>query len=361
MLPYAADSYAPYLGLQAAHLLDTSGHLEQALPLYRLSLDRDPFNTPAWLLVALGEERLRHAQAARDAYQNAFRYEPNYAESYWMYANFLLRHGRRYESLQAFRRLLERGPAYAGPTFETLSHIATATEIERAVLPTGSPVELAYLGFSLRKGDPAAASRTWNRLGTRRLQVSADDVTALCRLLPAQSHSMWAEWAAARGYTPSAQITNGRFDFEPIGGPYDWVFHSSAALDIFRDTSTYLTPPASAHLLFTGAGDFDGTGLEQWLQLEKGRSYRLSFAWRTRNLTSDRPPAIELWGERLIAALAAEPGTASWRREIILFTAPAGTVRLLVVRHRGTTPDSSIAGDLWLDDFRIDPEVRSVR
>ncbi|MCC6858110.1 MAG: hypothetical protein IT158_06105 [Bryobacterales bacterium] len=358
ILPYTADSYAPDLSLQAGHLLDSQGRIAEGLRFYRQSLSRDPYNNPIWLLAALAEERLGNAPAAEEAYRNAFRSEPNRAETRWMFANFLLRQGRREDALAAFRQVLERGRAYDEAVFDTVRHIAGLRQIEETVIPFASEAGISYFRFTLRLADREAPARAWSRLAGRYHLLGAADVTGLCGSLAAagrfhQARAAWREWAEARGAHPSGLLQNGGFEAEPLGGPYDWRFHPAEGLEVFRDVAVSFTPPASAHLAFRNNSGAGHAALEQWLHLEPGRKYRLSFAWRSRNLDTRLAPAIELW-EGTASAMAGRvetgPGTSHWRRESLLFTAAAPLIRLLLVTRGGA------AGDFYVDDFQLQPE-----
>jgi len=357
IMPFTADSYAPDLSLQAGHLLDSQGRIAEGLRFYRASLARDAYNNPIWLLTALAEERLGNDAAAEDAYREAYRFEPNRAETRWMYANFLLRQGRRDDALAAFRQVLERGRRYDDAVFETVTHLADRPEIEQAVVPFHSEAEISYFRFTLRGRDPAASGRAWARLAGRYHLLGSSEITAFCESLASvsqygEARAAWDVWAAARGLQPHGLISNGGFESEPLGGPYDWRFQPGQGMEAFRDASVSFTPPASAHLAFRGKAGSDHAALEQWLHLEPGRGYRLSFAWRGLNLDARQGPAIQLWqvGNRalLIGRVETEPGTSRWRRESLLFTAPSTPLVRLVV-----SCGAIAGGDFWVDDFRL--------
>jgi tetratricopeptide (TPR) repeat protein len=364
ILPYTADSYAPDLSLQAGHLLDSQGRIAEGLAFYHASLTRDPYNNPGWLLAALAEESLGRPRAAEQAYLKAYAREPHRSESDWMYANFLLRQGRREESLGVFRRVLENGRRFDEPVFATLARMMPLAGLERRVLPPAADPQLAYLRYAMRAESAPAVARTWPRLAHAWSRISGPELTAICRLLacggnPAGARAAWLDWMGDHGTRTAAPLFNGGFESEPAAGPYDWMFYSGPALDAFRDTGVYRSPGASGHLYFTGAENFEGTALEQWLPLEPGRRYVLSFAWRSRNVTSDRAPSIEIREGAdggTVASLETEPGTSPWRRERLPFRAPGALVRVAVARHASTKLDNRIAGDFWIDDVALEPE-----
>jgi tetratricopeptide (TPR) repeat protein len=360
IVPFTADSYAPDLSLQAGHLLDSQGRIADGLRFYRASLAHDSYNNPIWLLTALAEERLGNSAAAENAYWEAYRSEPNRAETRWMYANFLLRQRRRADALAAFRQVLERGWRYDEAVFETVTHFAGSVEIEQAVVPFQSEAEVSYFRFAVRGGDAEASSRAWIRLAGRYQLLGPSDITAFCELLAGvsrydEARAAWEVWVAARGQRPYGPLYNGGFESEPLGGPYDWRFHPGQGMEGFRDASVSFTPPASAHLVFRNTAGSEHAALEQWLHLETGREYRLSFAWRSRNLNAQRPPAIELWqpGKRpqLIGRTESTPGTSRWHQEILRFTAPPTPLVRLVVSCGVVA-----GGDFWVDDFRLQRE-----
>ena len=367
ILPYTADSYWYDLSVQTGHLLVTQGRTEEGLRHYRESLKRDPYNNPLWLLVAAAEQIRQHPKEAQHAYLMAFHYEPNRPESHWMYANFLLRGGRELESHSAFRELLTRSRRFDEPVFQTIAGTASYAALEDRVLPPSGVADMSYLRFVLQNREPAAALRAWARLKGRLRDVSAAEMAGYCRLLIEaaswdKSWEGWREWRSARetAKTPEDLLRNGGFEQEPDGGPYDWTFHSNPSLHAYRDTTVSRSPASSARVVFLGTGNYAGPLVEQWLFLDPGGTYQVSFAWRARRITTDQAPRLELWeaggSPRVLGAIVTEPGTSPWRRQALLFkVGQCPLVRLVLARLTSQKLDNAISGDFWIDDVAVEP------
>ena len=91
-----------------------------------------------------------------------------------------------------------------------------------------------------------------------------------------------------------------------------------------------------------------------------GVDYRLSFQWRSRDLTTDQRPYIEVRGAQCTSEVWKSdmaPANAEWREASVLFTAPEScrAVSVSLRRRPSRRFNSKIAGRLWLDDFRLTP------
>ena len=363
IMPYIADAYAPDPSVQAGHLLDSQGRAEEALRYYYASLAHDPHAQPVWLLVASAEERAGRYDRAEHAYQQAVERAPNQPETYWMRANYLLRRGRTQESLAQFRELLRRTRAYDAIVFETAWRLEEPAAVERDLLAAGGPADLPYLRFAIERADAAASRRAWVRMQARLPEIRPEEINAYSRLLAGAADyeaawQAWRHWAHARGEGAGGLVRDGGFERGPLAGPFDWTFHSGAALHAFRDTSVAHSQAASAQVLFLGTENFEGAALEQWVRLAPHQWYRLSFVWRARDLSSDRAPAVQVWElgshARLLCSVETSAGTSPWQRESVRFrVGEIPLMRIAVVRSASRKLDPVIRGSFWLDDVEI--------
>ena len=89
------------------------------------------------------------------------------------------------------------------------------------------------------------------------------------------------------------------------------------------------------------------------------QSYRLSYGWKSKWITTDQGPFVEIYGYDQKGLYHKGPmitGTNLWHTEAIEF-APPEECHAVVVRLRRLPSrrfDSKIAGTLWLDDFKIE-------
>ena len=98
--------------------------------------------------------------------------------------------------------------------------------------------------------------------------------------------------------------------------------------------------------------------------MEPGQSYILSFFQRSREITTDQGVFIRVSGfqcEGLQAETQPVTGTIPWTQEDLLVEVPEGCEAMLlqVRRKESLKLNNKIAGDFWLDFFRLNPVAKS--
>ncbi|MFZ0242884.1 MAG: hypothetical protein WAL90_14670 [Desulfobacterales bacterium] len=117
---------------------------------------------------------------------------------------------------------------------------------------------------------------------------------------------------------------------------------------------------------FSGRENISFYHLYQIFTIDPHAGYRLTYAWKSRGLTTDQGPFLEIYGfdrEDYDETGPMMTGTHDWRSETIAFEPPEGC-RAVVVRLRRQPSnrfDSKIGGTLWLDDFRLEKITDDVR
>jgi hypothetical protein len=114
------------------------------------------------------------------------------------------------------------------------------------------------------------------------------------------------------------------------------------------------------HLRFNGSQNVSFNHAYQIVPVEGGRSYSLSFAQRSRNLTTDQGVAVEVAGHGCSGLKQrSDPmlGSSPWKKEELLFSVPAGceAVVLRIVRKESLKFDSKISGDYSVDGMSLKP------
>jgi hypothetical protein len=87
--------------------------------------------------------------------------------------------------------------------------------------------------------------------------------------------------------------------------------------------------------------------------------YRLSYRWKSKWITTDQGPFVEIYGYDQKGLHHKGPmikGTNLWHTETLEFTPPekCNAVVIRLRRLKSRRFDSKIAGTLWLDDFKIE-------
>jgi hypothetical protein len=154
-------------------------------------------------------------------------------------------------------------------------------------------------------------------------------------------------------------ITYPGFEYPLSNRGFGWRLDSGEHWNIQRVGFQKIEGNYSLQIRFSGNENIHFHHLRQIVPVLPGKDYEISFWWRSRNLTTDQLPFIEVigfdcknsyWKSEMI------PFTAGWQKETIFFSVPeechAVTVRLRrQVSHRF---DSKISGEIWLDQFNLE-------
>ena len=164
-----------------------------------------------------------------------------------------------------------------------------------------------------------------------------------------------------RQYTGSIDLTNPGFENNITNQGFGWRFwvEKEGNWELKRVYSESKEGNYAIRLKFNGKANIAFHHLYQILAVTPDVSYRLTYAWKSRGITTDQNPFVEIVGYgtcRIHEAGTMMAGTHAWQDDSIVFTAPAGC-RAVVVRLRRKVSmrfDSKIRGKIWIDDFRLE-------
>ncbi|MBW2054630.1 MAG: hypothetical protein JRI29_02840, partial [Deltaproteobacteria bacterium] len=110
---------------------------------------------------------------------------------------------------------------------------------------------------------------------------------------------------------------------------------------------------------FEGTENISFGHLYQIVPVDPLTPYRLTYGWRSKNITTDQGPFMDIYGYDCNGVYFKGPmmlGTHHWLEQDMEFTVPeachAVVVRLR--RRKSHRFDNKIAGILWLDDFKLE-------
>ncbi len=168
----------------------------------------------------------------------------------------------------------------------------------------------------------------------------------------AYASKMWKEYAGIDG------IMNPGFE-KPISRvAFDWRQGNDPDWDMWRVDSETVEGYYALEISFSGKNNINFHHLSQIVPVSSGKTYRLTYEWQSRNITTDQRPFVEIYGydcKGLYEKSEMIPANTDWRQDAITFLTPEDC-RAVVVRLRRKEShrfDSKIAGRLWLDNFSI--------
>jgi len=216
-----------------------------------------------------------------------------------------------------------------------------------------------YLKWAMRWRRPEAAAAAWARLeadGSAGRDLAVDYVHfLLARKEAAEAGRIWLSNGGRE------EMTNAGFEDEITGKAFDWSAgrHPDDCWRIQRVAQEGRDGSVGLRVDFAGGENVSFAHLYQIVPVTPQKTHVLSYWWKTKGLTTDQHPFVEVSGHDAGGLLAhGEPmaeNSGGWQVAELAFTPPAGC-HAVVVRLRRLPSrrfDSKIAGHVWLDDFKM--------
>lgn len=317
-----------------------------------------------WIELGNTREELGDTDGALAALDQAVRWAPYYAHTHWQRGNLLLRMRRPVDAFSELRRAAIANPAYTphlidlawGVSGEDLKTTESVLEIK------DDTTRLALVRFLARKGKGRDVA---DQIALLTTPPAAEIQNELVRLLFAAKayHEAFNLWRVANSSPNAAQpLINGGFE-EPVAFAdtgFGWIIAADQKNRAAIDVSEKFGGAKSLQINFDGAWAPGSPLLSQTVVVDQGKSYRLSFAVRTKDLVTGGPPVIlvnDANNNQLLGRSENLPtATTPWRTLSLNFDATASS-QAVIIRLQRNNCDSSpcpIFGTLWLDEFHIE-------
>ena len=283
-----------------------------------------------WLELANAREETGDTAGALAAFDQAVRWAPHYAHTHWQRGNLLLRMGR-YD--------------------EAFAELRTAAAANRSYLPN-----LIDLAWGIARGD----LNTTKQL----IQLNDDGERAtLIRFLASRKafRNAFEVWNGSDSAAP--MLFNGGFEDQILlndaafGG---WILSPEQTKNkLALDVSEKFAGTRSLQIAFGGEWSPGTPLLSQTVIVEPGKTYRVFFSVKTKDLVTGGPPIItvnDAVNNLLLGKSENFPtATSPWAKLNFDFTTLA-TSEAVVIRLQRNNCESSpcpIFGTLWLDEIHI--------
>ena len=330
---------------------------ERAAGFFRQAVSQDVLFLDAWLRLAETEAARGREEKAKDIL--TFTADMTEQVYRWKWSQLLLARelGMQNRLYRNTNYLLSR-KVLVQDTLQLLhTHLGGEASAVIAVL---EPVNLAaYLDWLMRWGMTDESLMVWQALNAI---VEPDKETALHyahfllshkRITP--SVDIWQK------YTGSAGLTNPGFERNITGQGFDWRHwgEKDGNWELKRVNDDTVEGEYALKIKFHGQENISFQHLYQIFALDPQEEYRLMYAWKSKEITTDEGPFVEIIGYDTQGLYLAGPmitGSNGWHEESIVFEAPADS-RAAVVRLRRRASmrfDSKIRGTVWLDNFRLE-------
>jgi hypothetical protein len=332
-----------------------------AAPFFRKAAMQDELFVDAWLKLVQAEIILGNPDRAKTILQfldhltrNIFRWkweqillanELGMEDLLYNNINFTVKHGKKIQdAFQLFDGYLDKN-------------------VRRAIQVLDTNNLIPYLEWMMRWGRGDDAKIVWQKIMSSGIQ-NKDIILKYINFLVSHKQVKQAADIRRQSVGNVDSITNAGFENEITNQGFDWRYtaNQKGKWTIRRTLSGAFSGKHCLRIRFEGKENISFGHLYQILPIDPMTPYRLSYHWRSRDLTTDQGPFVDIFGYDCKGYFANGPmmlGTHGWQKQDIEFTAPKDCHAVVVRLYRRPSHrfDSKIAGRLWLDDFRLEKDL----
>jgi tetratricopeptide (TPR) repeat protein len=356
----ASDSEAHFA---RAIALRRSGALTQALPEFQQAVALRPRDYVPWLHLGLARDENNDSEGALSAFNESVRLAPYYAQPRWQRGNLLLRMRRYDEAFADLRYAAQSNPDFI-PSLIDLSWSLSRSDTKLAEQLGGitTPgMQIAFARYLARQGKAREALEQFKAAGPADDEIKQELVSQLIAIKAfAEAFQIW-RGSEVSGFS-EVQIYDGGFE-APLSldeSGFGWrVPRDFKGAVLSFDTSQKHTGSKCLLVEFTGDSTPESAVVSQLLVVEPAKTYRLSFAVRTKDIVTGGLPFVAVTDavdrKRLGQSPLLPQGTSEWQTLDFSFTTGAATtgVVLSLQRQNCTTSPCPAFGTVWLDSFGI--------
>jgi tetratricopeptide (TPR) repeat protein len=312
-----------------------------------------------WIELGNTREELGDTEGALAALDQAVRWAPYYAHTHWQRGNLLLRMRRPAEAFNELRFAANANSAYTpnlidlawGISGENISTTESLIDIK------DDTTRLALIRYLARKGKGREVA---NQLPKINQALVAETEMELARLLFAAKNYRDAFDFYSDIHHDTDLPINGGFE-DPIAfndNTFGWIVAPDQKSRAAIDVSEKFGGAKSLQINFDGSWTPGTPLLSQTIVVDPNKTYRLSFAVRTKDLVTGGTPVLLVndANQQLGRSENLPTATTPWRTLTLNFTTTA-TTQAVIIRLQRNNCDSSpcpIFGTLWLDEFHIE-------
>jgi len=324
---------------------------------FRRTVSQNIFYMDAWLKLAQAETVLGNPDKARTILQFS---DGLVKKVYrWKWDQILLAHELGMEEivLSNINFLVDHGKKVQD-AFQLLdAHLAGDVSVEVQVLDPGNLIP--FLKWLMRWGRVDDAEIAWRKINAAGIKDEDISLKYIHFLVSRKRVSMAAEiWRSSTGIEG---LTNSGFEDEITGRGFDWRYtaNNKGRWTIRRTMSEVFSGTHSLKIMFEGKENISFGHLYQIVPVDPLITYRLTYNWRSKNITTNQGPFVDIYGydcKGYYFKSSMMLGTHDWQEQGVEFTVPEDCHAVVVRLHRRPSHrfDNKIAGVLWLDDFRLE-------
>jgi len=324
---------------------------------FRQAVLQDIFHMGAWLKLAQAETVLGNPDKARAILEFSDGLAKNVYR--WKWDQILLAHELGMEKIVIGNiNFLIQHRNKVQDAFQLFdAHLAG--NVMRAVNVLDAGNLIAFLEWLMRWGRMNDAQIAWNKIVSDGIQDEDILLKYIHFLVSRKRIPLAAEiWRSNTGITG---ITNPGFEDQMTGRGFDWRYtaNNKGKWTIRRTLSEAFSGTHSLKIRFEGTENISFGHLYQIVPVDPLTPYRLTYRWRSKNITTDQGPFVDIYGydcKGVYFKGSMMLGTHHWQEQDMEFTVTEDCHAVVVRLHRRRSHrfDNKIAGMLWLDDFKLE-------
>jgi tetratricopeptide (TPR) repeat protein len=332
-----------------------SGGLKRAEHWYRRALLSNPFYIPAWL--ALGELRNDEGDTAR-------------ASAILEYVDSLTRDVARWrwdKAMLAYQ--LDRQDILTGDLSWLLQQEKVSSKTKKKAVKLafslwpdpeqlldkmGTANLVPLFRYAVRIKDFTTAGYLWSLVD--KSSPDAKKVLPYINRLINSKHITVAAGIWKKYFPADTLLYNGSFSAPVVNSGFGWRIRKlqEVTVDFNSDTGN----GTGLHLHFNGKKNLNYAHISQIIALSSGHDYELSGQMRSKELSTDQKPFIEITGVHCtMPPIATEmvQKNQDWTPFTLTFTVPdqCEAVLIRIRRKPSKNIDNLLKGDLWVKDFAL--------
>lgn len=340
-------------------------HLKRAVAL-------SPYDVRGWIGLGRAYEQQGDEAHAEAAYRRAIELAPHHVHPRWVYANFLLRSGRRQRALTELRALAGRAESLVGNICDLLWNATGGNA--GALLTLASTLtphaRVVVSQFLLAHDRDAEGIALWRSLPRNTLKIESGNRIVAAFIRERQWTSAYQVWRELMSITapdaPESEFAfwNGEFHRPVTDSGFDWQVRSTDDVTATLDATTGSGDDRSLRLDFRRHEGVRYNGTRHLARVTPSTPYVLRFVYKTEGMLRKNGLAVEVadaddparWRVRT------EPleETDHWLEKRLSFVTPPETraVVVTVMREPISRLYDYIAGRAWFDSFVLESQRR---
>lgn len=212
--------------------------------------------------------------------------------------------------------------------------------------------------YATRKKKVEAGLVFWNVLEGQGFEGQEKDVLAFINMLLSVKEVDTAAGIWKKHFNPKKILFNGHFIQKPMQTAFGWRIGKNKGASWKLREAKKNGVPASLHFHFNRRNNINLHNVYQIVPLEGGKVYALKGKIKTKKLSTDQRPYIEVYGYQCRASTSKAEMVKSdqeWTDVYLLIKVPeeCDAMDIRLRRQPSTHIDNKLAGDIWLADFKI--------